>query len=59
MFLLRPGGTNSYHHTQHIKSVGTHMYQLHYHHPYYASFTVSFKKKQMKQAYYFHHKQPN
>jgi len=38
-----------------MKSVGTQMYQLHYHHPYY----VIFKKKQMKQTYYFHPKQPN
>ena len=30
MCLLRPGGTNRYHHAQHIMSVGTHMYQLHY-----------------------------
>jgi len=41
------------------KSVGPHMYQLHYHHPYYVSLTVSFKKKYMKQTYYFHPKHPN
>ena len=30
MCLLRSGGTNRYHHAQHIMSVDTHMYQLHY-----------------------------
>ena len=35
------------------------MCQLHYHHSDYVSPTISVKKKQTKQIYYFHPRQPN